>query len=209
MFVSSLRIDCSGFESEMCRLGRDFGCDRSPINEFTKGRTTPFRHAYTPVFDMLFARIRHFPVSIAEIGIAYGAGLRMLAAYFPAARIVGYERRGEFIEHCRALRIPRTEIKRFDLDRAESFEPGFDVVLEDSNHVEETQVRAIETIVPVLNPGGTLIIEDILERRSESALRRAVDTVEEYLVFASFVFPTSPQIDGKWGNDKLLVLVRG
>ncbi len=208
MPLPRLRIDCSGFEGDLCRLGRDAGCDRSPINQHTEGQPQPFRHAYTPVFQLLFAPRRYDDITIAEIGIAWGAGLRMLAGYFPAARIVGFERREKFVEHCRALQLPRTEIRHVDFNRVDRLDSRFDIVLEDSSHNQATQVHAIRTAVPALNRGGILIIEDIALDRDDRPLEDAVQPFLPELSLASFIYPEHPNVDPSWQNEKLLVLVR-
>jgi len=63
-------------------------------------------------------------------------------------------------------------------------------------------------VVPALNRGGILIIEDIALDRNDRPLEDAVQPFLPERSLASFIYPEHPNVDPKWQNEKLLVLVR-
>ncbi len=212
MTIPRLRIDSSGFEGELCRLGGAFGTDKSVLNTFVRsGQPAPHRHAYTPVYELLFATRRLERIHIAEIGIEAGAGIQMLRAYFPNADLIGFDANARHIALSEALGLAGVRYLSIDVRSAASIESAFrtaegrfDIVIDDSTHQPEDQVRVI---FPFLPDGGALIVEDVFESQPEEIFEAALEPLA--LDFAAFVLPEHPELAGGWKNDKLLVLVKG
>lgn len=130
-------------------------------------------HSYLPVYDVLFAPFQDKKCNIFEIGHSAGGALRLFDDYFthPETRIVGIDQSDNdwhIFYHGAAYRTPRVEtyLKDANLLNLEwfnniSFIP--DIVIEDSNHQLETQLYIVNTLLPIIRPGGMLIIEDILD----------------------------------------------
>jgi len=73
----------------------------NPVSE----ASIKYRHAYTPIYDLLFATIRLQPVTIAEIGICNAAGILMLRRYFSKAGLYGFEFNRQLIGNARKLQL--------------------------------------------------------------------------------------------------------
>ncbi len=162
---------------------------------------------------MLFASRRHMAIRIGEIGIASGAGMQVLRAYFPRADLIGFESHAPHINQCEALGLSNVSYAPIDVRSAGSiasaFETAggrFDIVIDDATHRPQDQARAIEGVYPFLAPGGTMIVEDVWEGESEEIFEKAIEPLD--LDFAAFVFPEHRELGHGWKNDKLLVLVR-
>lgn len=119
-------------------------------------------HAYTPVYDALFAHLRGGPVRLLEIGILGGDSLRMWAQYFvnSMSTIVGVDihDRGFAGEDPRILTIYG------DAGSAEFLKslPGpFSIVIDDGSHFWSHQILSFEMLWPQVAPGGFWICEDI------------------------------------------------
>ena len=85
----------------------------------------------------------------------------------------------------------------------------FDIIVEDSTHEFDDQIRFAKIAVKYLLPGGILVIEDIFRDASEQEYKTQLDSLSEYFSSATFVmtehmFKHSPG----WNNDKLLILYR-
>ena len=214
MKIQRLTIDCNGFEGNLCRRAGEFGTDKSVLNTSVRdGARGPHRHAYTPVYQMLFATKRFARLRIAEIGIETGAGTRMLRAYFPHAALFGFERNNVHIQTCQALGLPGVVYLPIDVTQEASIaaafrsaQDRFDIVIDDATHRPEDQARVIEAVYPFLELGGTLIVEDIFENAAEEIFEEAVASLE--LAFSAFVFPEHRALSRGWKNDKLLILVK-
>jgi predicted O-methyltransferase YrrM len=98
-----------------------------------------------------------------------------------------------------------------DVARALALPSGqYDVILDDSSHEFDHQIRIIKEGFPLLKPGGYLIVEDVFrstpEERYEQALNQILpQCAEAYFVICNHEERYSPG----WNNDKLLVLVKG
>jgi len=210
--IPRIAIDSSEGMTELCKLGRAAGTDKSPYN------TVAHRHPYTAVYSMLFAPLKNKPVHFAEIGVAGGASALMWDMYFahPEARIRMFDRDQNFLANAQ-----RHVGKRFtfhlmdvavdgDVSRALG-ENKYDVILDDSSHDFHHQIRIIKEAWPCLKPGGTLIVEDIFRNESEERYIKGLSDTEileeaatSYFVMCEHKNRWSPG----WDNDKLLVLVK-
>ena len=209
--LSKLVVDCHDCITDLCRIGGRYQTDKSPLNE-------GYRHAYTPVYDFLFAPMRHRPLALAEIGILDAAGLRTFREYFPKARLYGFEYDQDLIEWAKQLELPDTSIAFIDVRSAEAIDRAFegagelfDIIIDDSTHAQEDQLRLIERCARFLQPGGVLVIEDIFddERASEQRFESTLGGLRHEYRSVTFVLPKHPRTEvGSWNNEKLLVLVK-
>ena len=137
----------------------------------------------------------------------------MLRAYFPNAQVIGFERHAPHLATCEALGLPGVRYVPIDVTNRppiiaafDKIPAKFDLIIDDSSHRPEDQARIIGAVYEYLQPGGTLIIEDIFEDRPEEVFFEAIGPLA--FDFAAFVFPDHAELRRGWKNDKLLILVK-
>lgn len=217
--IQHLVIDSTGAHTELCTIGKLTGTDKSPYNE-VEGKHC---HPYTAVYDMLFAPLRGQPIRFAEIGIAGGNSVAMWWNYFRVAADAGslhfFDRCPMSIETVQAMQFPvepRLGIMDVGVDgdvrRAlEESAAGelYDVVLDDSSHEFDHQIRIIKEAWPLIRPGGYLIIEDVYRTRPEADYEKQIGEILDKAAAAYFVVCNHEErYSPGWNNDKLLVLVK-
>lgn len=119
-------------------------------------------HAYTPVYDALFAHLRSSLVRVLEIGILGGDSLRMWAQYFdnPMSTIVGVD------IHDRGFQSDDKRITTIygdagNADFLESLPGPFTIVIEDGSHMASHQITAFDVLWKHVAPGGFFCTEDV------------------------------------------------
>jgi SAM-dependent methyltransferase len=211
--INKLVVDSSFSRTPLCDLGVKYPTDKSPYNT---GSASGHRHAYTAVYDMLLSPRRHLSLTVGEIGIEHNHSMMCWREYFPHARLVGWEYYAEKLEKARNDNLENTEYFYIDVTQDASVAKAllapscmFDIIVEDSTHRFEDQVRVLQRVHSVLNPGGYFIVEDIFKSRAESDYEQALAPYLKYYHSATFVEAEHITRDsGAWNNDKLLVLVR-
>ena len=214
--LPSYVIDSSKAPTDLCYLGQEFGTDKSPFN--VRGH----RHPYTGVYSMLFAPLRKQPIKFAEIGVAMGASCELWNAYFthPEARLVAFDRDQELLDHA----WKRVEDLRYrmglmdvavdgDVARALKDVGGdstpYDIILDDSSHNFEHQIRIVHEAWPLLRPGGMLIVEDIFKATPEDDYARDLADIVKQSTAAYFVTCEHEwRFSPGWDNDIMLVIVK-
>ncbi|NBP64099.1 MAG: hypothetical protein EBU66_05405 [Bacteroidetes bacterium] len=83
------------------------------------------------------------------------------------------------------------------------------MIIDDSTHGFEDQIRIVKEAFPLLKPGGILIVEDVFRATEEAKYERELKDILEqcstsYFVMCEHMARWSPG----WDNDKLLVLVK-
>jgi predicted O-methyltransferase YrrM len=212
--ISRIVVDSSDAITDLCSLGQKFGTDKSPYN------TVGHRHPYTAVYSMLFSPLRAKPIRFAEIGIAGGASALLWDAYFthPDAQITMFDRDTNFMANADSMTGPRVKVGLMDVavdgdvrralsDMSSGEE--YDVIIDDSSHDFDHQIRIVKEAWPLLKTGGMLIVEDIFRARTEDDYARELENIltncaSSYFVMCEHKYKWSPG----WDNDKLLVLVK-
>ena len=211
--ISRIVIDSSDAITELCRIGRAAGTDKSPYN------TVSHRHPYTAVYSMLFAPLKNKPIRFAEIGVAGGASALLWDIYFSHrdTELRMFDRDQNFLDRARKHVGGRFTFELMDvsLDGDVSRALGqdkYDVIIDDSSHDFYHQIRIIKEAWPCLKPGGTLVVEDIFRNEDEAKYVSYLadttilkDAAAAYFVMCEHKDKWSPD----WDNDKLLVLVKG
>ena len=117
-------------------------------------------HAYGDTYDSVFSGFQGRAPRILEIGVLSGAFLQALSEYLPDAHIDGLD----ISLGCVRYRNDRIRYIQHDANQPSALAllaPTYDVIIEDSSHVPDDQVRMLDLYAPLLGPGGTYIIEDI------------------------------------------------
>lgn len=126
-----------------------FGSDKGSI-----------KHGYTKHYEKIIDDLggKNAPLTIAEIGIACGASLRMWANYLPNAKIDGYDIQMECAKLCRDLpsvSITISDPRKVDKDAA------YDLVIDDGSHIAEDVLGVLAHCWKWVKPGGYYVIEDM------------------------------------------------
>jgi SAM-dependent methyltransferase len=105
---------------------------------------------------------------------------------------------------------------KMDVTNSNSIEEGllkvgsdFDILIDDSTHVFEDQIKFINVAYKHLKPGGMLIIEDIFINANEEDYSKELNHLSDYFSSATFIFANHDlKYSPGWNNDKLLILHR-
>jgi SAM-dependent methyltransferase len=211
--IQRLVIDSNNCITDMCLIGGKYASDKSPLK-----MDGIYRHAYTPIYGLLFAQLKNRPIDIAEIGIWGGEGLKIFRDFFPEARLFGFEFERESIEWVTRLGMKNTRIAFIDVAKEDcitrAFEDAgtrFDIIIDDSTHLAAHQINVIRRCAPFLKDGGMLIIEDIFDdyRAPESLFEEVIREMDEQFSLATFIYPKNRRVNVEdWNNEKLLLLVK-
>jgi hypothetical protein len=119
---------------------------------------------YFPIYARNLDHYRERPVKVLEIGVYRGGGLDLWSRYLgPGARLVGLDI-DEAAVRAVGDRFPVVLGDQEDPDvlrRLDSEYGPFDIVIDDGGHMMRQQIASIETLFPLLNDGGTYIVEDV------------------------------------------------
>lgn len=211
----SFHIDYKESSSELCWIGAHYDTDKSSQRE----NVTDSRHChpYTLFYHSLFKDARNDDLVIAELGILHGSSLLMWRDFFLNASIYGFEYDTNLIDSFKkTYDNDRIELVQLDVQNQQSIVEAFhstgvqyDLIIDDTTHEFEDQLRVIENVHSYLKPGGMLIIEDIFKHYNEkdyiNRLRPILDKFQDYY-FVSMDHKNRNSTG--WNNDKVLVLVK-
>jgi len=214
--METLKINYKNNSSELCEIGKKYDTDKSS----QRNNVSNIRHChpYTLFYDGLFKNKRYEKLKIAEIGILQGASLLMLKEYFVNAEIYGFEYDRDFIDNfTNKYNNDRITLIDMDIHDKESIKMSFsklniqyDIIIDDSTHQFDDQVRFIENSYQYLKPGGILIIEDIFKYYDEKDYINRLSPILKYFQDYYFVeLDHNNKNSSGWNNDKLFVLIKG
>ena len=212
MQIYSISIDSSNSITELCLLGVKYPTDKSPYNK----DTNLHKHAYTSIYNLLFSNIKYNDLRIGEVGILENNSMLSWREFFPNARLYGFEWFDSRLDKAISDKIPNCTYTKMNVTDVNSIEKGladggcdFDILMDDSTHVFEDQIKFINVAYKHLKPGGFLIVEDIFINAKEEDYAKAISHISEYFSSATFIFANHDlKHSPGWNNDKLLVLHR-
>jgi hypothetical protein len=212
--MNKLLIDSSLTKTDLCSLGEQYSTDKSPYNSLNK--PDAHRHPYTAVYDLMFAHLRYKKLNIGEIGILDNSSINCWRKYFPNATIYGWDISDELLIKGMRDNLPNVIYGFMDIWSTQSMQNGFkkspekfDIIIDDSTHQPEDQVRIIIEAIPFLNEGGILIIEDIFKSVDENYFNNALANYKQYFNNITFVDAEHKNRNSSgWDNDKLLIMIR-
>ena len=211
----TLKLNYNSSSSELCEIGRKYDTDKSSQRDNVTD--TRHCHPYTLFYDSIFKQRRNNSLRIAELGILEGGSLLMWREYFPNSEIYGFEYNNDLIKKFKErYNNDRIILNNIDVTNKDNINRVFsdlnilyDIIIEDTTHQFEDQIRVIENTYKYLKPGGIMIIEDIYKSYNErDYIDRLGPILEE---FEDYYFIELDHINRKttgWDNDKLLVLVK-
>jgi hypothetical protein len=166
----------------------------------------------------LFKNRRNENLKIAELGILEGGSLLMWKEYFPNAEIYGFEYNNNLINNFKQkFNNDRVTLSNIDVTKKDSIITAFsklnilfDIIIEDTTHKFEDQIKVIENTYQYLKPGGILIIEDIFKSYNENAyIHRLTPILKEFQDYYFIELDHNNRNSTGWNNDKLFVLIKG
>jgi len=211
MKINRLVIDSTHAKTDLCELGIKYPTDKSPYNT-----AVWHKHPYTAIYNLLFAPLRYKNINFAEIGILENHSMLCWREYFPNATLLGYEFDGARIEKALSDNLPNTVYPFIDMMSDQSVKDNFsmhsffDVIVEDSTHLFDDQIRFINIAYRSVKPGGIIIIEDLFHKDDEQRYIDAIsDEAKEYFSDLTFVSAEHElKYSPEWDNDKLMILHR-
>jgi hypothetical protein len=217
MRINSITIDSSKSKTDLCELGSKYPTDKSPYA--TENYNTPngsgHRHPYTSVYNFIFSTLRYQKIKLAEIGILDNMSMTCWREYFPNAELFGFEFNQKYIESAEKSNLPNTTYDYINVRDVNSIinclekHGKFDIIIDDSTHVFEDQIRFCNIAYKHLNEGGILIIEDIFRSKSEEKYEEGLKEISKYFSTMKFVLTEHELLYSPgWDNDKLLILFR-
>ena len=211
----SLKLDYKTNKSELCEIGQKYDTDKSSM----RYNVTDSRHChpYTLFYNSLFKSKKNEKLQIAELGILEGASLLMWNEYFTNANLYGFEYDYKLIKNFKdTYKNNNIQLSHIDVTDKNSIQSAFnklnimyDIIIEDTTHQFDDQIRVIENIYQYLKPGGILIIEDIFKRYNENDYINRLKPILEH--FQDYYFVELDHVNKNstgWDNDKLFILIK-
>jgi len=214
--MTTLKINYKYNSSELCEIGKKYDTDKSS----QRNNITNYRHChpYTLFYDGLLKHKKETSLKVAELGILDGASLLMWKDYFKNADIYGFEYNNDLITNFKqSFNNERITLSTVDVSNKDSIVNAFDklnilydIIIDDTTHQFEDQIRIIENVYQYVKPGGLLIIEDIFKSYNE---KDYIDRLAHILKhFQHFYFVELDHVNKNstgWDNDKLFILIKG
>lgn len=214
--MKSLKINYLNNSSELCEIGKKYDTDKSSQrNNVTDSRHC---HPYTLFYDGLFKNRKEEHLKIAELGILDGASLLMWNEYFKNAEIYGFEYNDDLINNFKQkFNNQQITLANINVTNKESIVNAFinlnvlyDIIIEDTTHQFEDQIRVIENTYLYLKPGGMLIIEDIFKSYNETDyIDRLTPILQHFQDYYFVELDHNNKNSTGWNNDKLFILIKG
>lgn len=222
MINRSITIDTTKIITDLCIISCKYRSDKCPYitNPYTESNSV---HPYTGVYDSLFLHMRNKPINIAEIGIAYNDSINIWREYFPFAKIYGFDINQNCIVSAKKQKISNVSYEIMNVCNDISIDCAFkknnvkyDIIIDDSTHYGEDQIRIIKKSISYLKTNGILVIEDINRMQNEQDYFIKFKNNDIYPYYSSATFVKTEHNKRKFGsivdwpyyNDKLLILIR-
>lgn len=214
--ILSFQIDYKESHSKLCWIGAHYDTDKSSQRHSVNA--SRHCHPYTLFYHSLFKDKTRADLSIAELGILEGSSLLMWKEYFENAKLYGFDNSIQLIDRFQQkFNNDRINLAYLDVTSVSSIANSFaslgvtyDLIIDDTTHQFEDQIRVVENVYPYLKNGGMLIIEDVFKRYREQdyidRLKPLLDLFQD-CYFVSMDHKNRCSVG--WDNDKLLVLVKG
>ena len=206
-------IDTSLSTTKLCELGKRFPTTKSPIQ--LPGQ----RSGFTGVYSLLFASLVDKKISLAEIGIEDNNSIKMWRNYFRKAKIYGFEFDEVKIQKAKKHKLNKTYINKIDVRNEKNIKESFkktnakfDIIIDDSTHIFEDQIRIIKNCYKFLNKNGILVIEDIYKYKKKYSEQNYFENLKKFKkYFNEIIFIDCGHVNNytaSWKNNKILLLVK-
>ena len=214
--MKTFKINYNNNSSILCEIGKKYDTDKS--SQRLNVTDTRHCHPYTLFYDGLFKNKKDEPLKIAELGILHGGSLLMWKSYFPNSEIYGFDNDNNLINHFKNNHNnDKITLSHIDITSEESIKKAFDdlnvlydIIIDDTTHQLDHQIKIIENTYKYLKPGGILIIEDIFKSYNENDyITRLEPILKEFQDYYFIELDHFNRNSTGWDNDKLFVLIKG
>lgn len=118
-------------------------------------------HSYGDFYEQLFLKFdRNDELNILELGVQKGGSLRVWKEYFPNAHVYGVD-----IIDSRLDKYKEDDVTYIVDDLKKAIvglrDIKFDIIIDDSDHSQETMVWIAQNYYYLLKPKGILVFEDV------------------------------------------------
>lgn len=210
---NSIMLDTSLANTNLCNLGKKYGTNKSPIN------LLGHRIGYTTLYTLLFSQIKNKKINLAEIGIEKNASIKMWREYFTHASIYAFENDDLKISLAKKHKLKKTRYFKINVKDENSINESFykikskfDIIIDDSTHDFNDQIRIIKNCHKFLNPRGILIIEDIFKYKKEHAEVNYYQNLKSFIKFYDEVFFIDTEhvnnFTSNYRCEKILLLIK-
>jgi hypothetical protein len=212
MRIDTLVIDSSKACSPLCQLGAVHNTDKSPYNS----NPALHKHPYTAIYNLLFSSYENKDFVFVELGIEYNASMRMWDKYFTKAKIYGFEYYQDKIEMALEDNLKKVIYYTMNVNSITSIQEGMEllphppeIIIDDSTHNFNDQIRIIKGVIPFMPSGGMLIIEDIFRDEQQLRYSEALEEIQDEVSYATFIIANhEAEHTPDWNNSKLLVIYK-
>jgi hypothetical protein len=167
-----------------------------PTDKFDLGYVDTF-------YNDLFMPIRESVTNVLEIGTHYGDSLLLWRDYFPNAMIYGVDAHiyNQSLSEEERLTLYYTDAYTTEFTRSLK-DDFFDIIIDDGPHTFESMVFFLRHYMSKLKPGGTLVLEDIINKSWTSQLINIINTnYTNYIaIFDMRNRIPDPILNEKWKN---------
>lgn len=126
-------------------------------------------HSYGPIYEKLFDSLITKTCTILEIGVAYGGSMLLWHELCTNAMVIGMDIQNtvhpSIFSRMKSDRYALLVGDAYSDSAAQKIQDiapqGIDVAIDDGPHSLLSQQRFLRLYLPLLNPGGTAVIEDI------------------------------------------------
>lgn len=208
--MPTILIDSSDHKTELCIIGEQLATDKSPY--CPEGH----RHPYTAIYNLLFAPLKNKNIILVEIGVWRSASIKLWSLFFKNSKIYGFDYDRSMIERCNNYYIKNANALYMNVKDSQSINEGLlminelvDIIIDDSSHEVDDQIRIINETFKYLKSGGYLIVEDIYEACDEELYINKLDNIITHCSFYTFITAahTNTFTDGI-NNNKMLILIK-
>jgi predicted O-methyltransferase YrrM len=186
---------------DLCLIRKKYDADKTQLK----------MNVNTLYYDSIFKNIKNDNLNILEFGIFEGASSLMWKEYFCNSKIVGLDNN---INYINKMKEENFDVSFVDVNddnnislTLKNLNMMFDIIIEDTTHQIDDQIRVIKNSVEYLKPGGVIIIENIfLNNNEKDYYEKLGETLNE---FQNYYFITlNHDNNNNNDNDKLFVLIK-
>ena len=206
-------IDTSLFKSKLCEWGKIYETNKSPYN------ISGHRSGFTGVYFLIFSQLKDKDITFAEIGIENNGSIKMFRDFFAKAEIHCFDINDEKLQKAKNDKLEKTFYHKIDVtnekntfDVFNNLNKQFDIIIDDSTHIFDDQIRIIKNCKNFLKNNGVLIIEDIFKYNKQYSEKMYYQNLNDIKAeFDEIFFLETPHINNytaSWKNEKMLVLIK-